>query len=519
MTIYLLFGLAGVALLFWPRTNLFEVNRVREPKAGSGGKERQSRLTEQAGETPPGSVQKTAAPAKPAEPAKPAAPAKPAEPAKPAPTPAPPAKPAPPAAAPKADWAAYASAENMPAEFRLENIELYTRMKFDKAWNEARSCFFPSLQLFWPHIRVVVGLDADAAHDQQMAPKIAEMVKSQYPPLQARGVLIADYPSVVGNPGYSGYYRGQLDMMFADKVVKSKYVGLSDTDTLFVTLVTPRAVFAADGRPIIHGSISRASNGDWWWKAAVGVHYILKKPCAISCMSHFPVILETKHIAEMRAYVEKIHGKPFLEVYKGLFKFGYYCHYSIMCNYIWHFHRDKYEMHYQNYYRFAGDWNATRKGEINDFSFLTKENIRPIVRVSTHYSYTSFGVPYDLPRGAKMIARGFVQHLGNRYAPEQVRPLIIHSFCYSAMAQCKEPAECDKLTRACGKVGAANDKLQILLYRFEIWQSWEWDSRCLTVQQEYYQTVKDYKHYWLPYGKEVLERFQKSAFTELMSRA
>ena len=405
MTIYLLFGLAGVALLFWPRTNLFGVNRVREPKAGSGGKERQSRRTEQAGETPPGSVQKTAAPAKPAEPAKPAAPAKPAEPAKPAPTPAPPAKPAPPAAAPKADWAAYASAENMPPEFRLENIELYTRMKFDKAWNEARSCFFPSLQLFWPHIRVVVGLDADAAHDQQMAPKIAEMVKSQYPPLQARGVLIADYPSVVGNPGYSGYYRGQLDMMFADKVVKSKYVGLSDTDTLFVTLVTPRAVFAADGRPIIHGSISRASNGDWWWKAAVGVHYILKKPCAISCMSHFPVILETKHIAEMRAYVEKIHGKPFLEVYKGLFKFGYYCHYSIMCNYIWHFHRDKYEMHYQNYYRFAGDWNATRKGEINDFSFLTKENIRPIVRVSTHYSYTSFGVPYDLPRGAKMIAR------------------------------------------------------------------------------------------------------------------
>ena len=418
------------------------------------------------------------------------------------------------------DGPSFGSDENAPPEFHPDHLQLYTRMKYTYGWNESRSCFLPSLQLFWPHVRVVVGLDADGKEDQNMAPKIAEMVTSQYPPLRARGELIANHPSLLRYPGYSGYRRGQLDMMFADKVVNSKYVGLCDTDTLFVTLVMPRTVFTADGRPIVHGSVSRASNGDWWRKVAIGVHYMLKKPYAISCMSYFPVILETAHIAEMRAYVEKIHGRPFIEVYKGLYRFGVYCHYSIMCNYIWHFHRDKYDMRHQNYYRFEGDWNASRQGEISDYSFLTKENTKPVVRASTHYSYTSFGVPYDLPRGKKMIAAGFMHHIrGGKYTPDVFRPLLVFSFCYSAMAQCRDRAELSRLTSACAKINATQDKLHTLLYRFEIWQTWEWDPRCLQAQQEYFESMKAYKSNWFSYGKDILERFQNSSYSTLISQS
>ena len=91
-----------------------------------------------------------------------------------------------------------------------------------------------------------------------------------------------------------------------------------------------------------------------------------------------------------------------------------------MCNYIWHRHRDKYVWKYDNFWRYEGDWNATREGEISDFSFLIKENAHPIIRISVHFSYTSLG-PFDLPHGRKMTTRGIFGHLKNKYQPEKVR--------------------------------------------------------------------------------------------------
>ena len=345
-----------------------------------------------------------------------------------------------------------------------------------------------------------------------------KMVSDQYPPLKTKAVLVPDHPEMVGVKGYTGYQRGQLDMMYSDLVLKSKYVGLFDSDTTMVTLVMPGTVFAADGRPVIHASISRSSNNDWWAKVKVGksVFFVLKLKYLVSCMSFFPVVLDPIHIRMMREHVEKVHGKPFIEIYKQvILNYEYYCHYSIMCNYIWHHHRDKYVWRYDNYWRYEGDWNASREGEISDFSFLTKENTRPRIRISTHFSYASLG-PYDLPRGAKMVARGFNHHLKNTYDPQKVRPWLENAFCYVSLAQCRDIALRNRIAQNCARLGVQESIVQIPLYRFEIWQTWEWEPRCLQVQQEHYALVKAYRDWW-PYGARIYSKLYPESYKRIVA--
>ena len=407
--------------------------------------------------------------------------------------------------------------ENVEPSFRPENLVLYTRLTIAKGWNEVRSCFFPSMQLFWPHANILIGLDAESPTDQNAAREMEKLVADQYAPLRTKAVLIPEHPEMAGVKGYTGYQRGQLDMMFSDLVVKSKYVGLFDSDTTMVTLVMPGTVFAADGRPIVHASISRSSNNDWWAKVKVGksVFFALKLKYLVSCMSFFPVVLDPIHIRMMREHVEKVHGKPFIEIYKQIvLNYGYYCHYSIMCNYIWHRHRDKYVWKYDNYWRYEGDWNATREGEISDFSFLTKENTRPIIRISAHFSYTSLG-PYDLPRGDKMIARGKNDHLKNRYQPEKVRPLLENAFCYVSLAQCRNTSLCNRIAQNCARLGAVENQVQVSLYRFEIYQTWEWEPRCLQVQKEHYALVKAYRDWW-PYGARIYSKLYPESYKRIV---
>ena len=402
------------------------------------------------------------------------------------------------------DEAVLKFARDIPAEFRPNHFELYVRTRYKIGWNESRSCLLPSMQLFFPQPNIVFVLDGNSSLDKEVAPKLAKVIVEEFPPLEARAVVVNDYPLLQGTKRYTGWQRGQLDMMFADRVVKAKYVGLTDTDTVFITVVTPWVIFAHDGRPIVYGVIGRSAKGGWWAKVAQGVFFVLKRPSAISCMSYFPVTLATEHIAKMRVHVEKAHGKSFLEVYKELiFKFGFYCHFSIMCNYVWHFHRNEYDFHYQNYLRFNEGWNTSRPGEVSDFSFLTEENTKPIVRASTHFSWTSFGLPFDKPNGVILNKYGRFRHLRNAYTLDRVRPMLMNAFCHSALAQCRNAKECRTFSEPCSRIGASEEKLQTSLFRFEVGQTWEWDRRVLQAQKDYYRTVRTY-HFWLSYGKHVL---------------
>ena len=71
----------------------------------------------------------------------------------------------------------------------------------------------------------------------------------------------------------------------------------------------------------------------------------LKEP--VRCMSYFPVVMKTQHVKEMREYIEKIHGKPLLEVtVEWINKHQHIvAHFHVMCIFMWHFHPDEYDWH------------------------------------------------------------------------------------------------------------------------------------------------------------------------------
>ena len=97
--------------------------------------------------------------------------------------------------------------------------------------------------------------------------------------------------------------------------------------------------------------------------------------------------------------------------------------------------------------------------------------------------------------------------------------MLVHSFCYSALAQCRTPLECDSLVCPCSKIGAAKDQVQSLLFRFDTMQTEirEYErGRLLQAQLTYYKSVKHFR-YWIPYAKYILNTYHQSAFNELVS--
>ena len=399
-----------------------------------------------------------------------------------------------------------------PAFFEKSNYELYIRVKFGFGWGEVTSLLLPSLQLFWPHCSVVMVFDGEEKEDQDAASNIAKLTE-KFAPVKFRSSLRDQYTKagLVGlrnkvDPKlvWHGYQREHIDMMYADEISTAKYIGIADSDALMITPIMPSTVFSKDGRPIVIGTVSRsAMGGDVNWNHGImAVEFMLKKEYAICCMSYFPVILKREHITEFRAHVEKVHKKPFIEVYKEMFLLTkWYCHYSMMCNYVWHFHRDQYDFHYQSYVGWRAGWDTKLQYQVSDWSFLNEQNKHPIVRASTHASYT--------------LGYG---HLYKNYKPEAPARAFLESFCYAANAQCRNATDCDRWRKRCAASKVNLNAVQPLLFRFESWQSWEYDPKIHEAQVSHYNSLKSYP-YWLSYGAYVLEKTQPTIWKQFMASA
>ena len=397
----------------------------------------------------------------------------------------------------------------VPKLFRKDNLELYLRVRYVIGWPESSNLLLPSLKLFWPHASIAVVFDAEEVVDQWAAANI-QNISARYAPVNFRAVLAEDYRSMLGvqtltipSFPYLGYHRGHLDMMHADKHVQSKHVGFVDSDAMMVTLVTPESIFSPDGKPRIIGFLSRDNMGfePYGIQFMKAVRYMLKKDAVLVCMSYFPVMFKREHITKFREYVAKVHNKPFLDVFKEMFrKTILYCHYSMMCNYVWYYHRDDYVFHYHSYVAWRPGWDEPQPDQIKNFGFLTDENKRPVARVSTHATYTIM-----------------TDHLRpGTYNHSIAGPWFIDGFCYVANAQCQSPQVCRFWHEACGRSGIDLDGTQVLLFRFERTQSWEWDSRCEDAQRNHYDKVRN-AAFWIPWGEEVLSQTYPELWEELMN--
>ena len=258
-----------------------------------------------------------------------------------------------------------------------------------------------------------------------------------------------------------GKMRMYMDMMHADLCTNATYVGLVDVDTLFTTAVTPSLVLEA-GKPIVTGRIGEPRI-PCWMKSG---EYVLGIKQVMQCMHYFPVTFQTAHLKEFRDYVAKLHGKDFKDVIaeassKSNVRSTCYCHYSMMCNYMWYLHRNEYAWHLQ-YVKPTRPSTASVPYEYFDTEVKPYEKI-PHPRSSQH-------IRHFMLNGKYMDA----VNPSERF----VNDTLLEGLCYSFGV------------RRCGYLcnGYNVTSIHVNLFNFENYD-WLWDSRCMEKQLEHYQNV------------------------------
>lgn len=229
------------------------------------------------------------------------------------------------------------------------------------------------MRLFWPAslpLRMRVVLDAE---DPEAHAAAINFTRS-WP-----------FPAISYEERFSAQMRGkerqQLSMLWADKHTGSKYVGFLDTDTIYVTTVTQQSMFV-DDKPVVFGAVGKPVN-TWWNTVPASTMHVLGLPETMKCMSYFPVIIAADHLRQLRSHVENMHNRPFNDVI-GDVDSSHWCHFSIICTYIWHYHRQEYSFFVQE---IVSGVNETVTGQDPDFQSILKSTGDVKARTTNHFRW------------------------------------------------------------------------------------------------------------------------------------
>ena len=337
-----------------------------------------------------------------------------------------------------------------------ENMDLYLRMTtvnplFVKLY---KSVFVQSMRYFWPdNYSIVVVLDQEKTEDHIFG----DTIRQTFP---FPRTCFMQAPTV---SGYSGFDRMQRDMFYPENCTSKKYVGFVDTDTMFITRVIPGMLFVAD-KPIIMGIYGTPIS--WYWSVmAQSTANIFKTNEVMRCMSYFPVIMKVDHIIEMRDYLSKLHNMPFDEVLRKLQskvtvkEQTTFSQFSLMCQYVWMFHRNEYVFHLQ-FQRITPKKIVSQRENATYYDTHVKaEQKFPIASVSVHFKYVA----------------------GNWRKQETYRHSLRSGICYSGGFELC-PEKCIQYRRT---------SVRRDMFEFES-VNWTWDKRCIEAQEKHYREAATY---------------------------
>ncbi|KAK3580859.1 hypothetical protein CHS0354_032920 [Potamilus streckersoni] len=343
------------------------------------------------------------------------------------------------------------SNQNLQENLNFNDLELYLRM-YNTEFRKYENVLVPSMRYFWPgNVSMVVVLDAENDEDKKLGKTLPN--KYPYPRVEYQDPID---PSIYHGKGHE---RMQRDFFYPETKVKKKYVGFLDTDTVFVTRVTPDLLFE-DGKPVIIANYGECGT-PWWDGASKTTAAIYKAKEIMRCMSYFPVIIKVEHIVEVRKYLEKLHGKPFDEIFKQFSAIAI-AQFNIMCQYLWNFHRDEYKFYFHVRSTIPGKWKGEGSiPEKESFEFyqtnVTDAQKVPKVRTSIHYRYHDNWEDFNTYKN--VVKKGICYSGGFDICPEQ----------------------CKQFNRTA---------LQKELFYFE-YNDWSWDPRCMDNQKKHYAKVAD----------------------------
>ena len=328
------------------------------------------------------------------------------------------------------------------------DMELYLRMTSTVPMliNFYENILVRSMRYFWPDIpSMVVVLDQEKPMDHVFGNLTRKIFP--FPRICYMGDLTV--------PGYSGNDRMQRDMFYPERCTSKKYIAFVDTDTVFITRIVPEMLFA-NGKPIIIAVYGKEINQSWM-KCAHTTANLFKTKEVMRCMTYFPVVFKVDHIIHARQYIEKLHDMPFDEVFIKM-KAGSFSQFNIMCQYIWLFHRNEYEFHFQLQVKETKLPTSYRVNAQEMNNNISEEQKWPIARVCAHYKY-----------------------IDSWQTQKAYRDLFRSSICFVGGFEL-----CPEKCKAC-------DKTSLRKYMFYFSTlDWRWDNRCQTAQEEHYRRLARY---------------------------
>lgn len=260
-------------------------------------------------------------------------------------------------------------------------VELITRTYADRYF-ALLHILLPSTLLFWPWAAapLTLVLDAESAKDREMGVLLAHMHPAL---LRVRFSALPSLPGIFEGAwrtkGGVGYDRQQRDTLLLDLHASegAEVLCIIDTDAAFITAVSPAELFAAR-------SSSGGAGGRPWRLRVKGSALVtdfenataraLGLPFIADFMAAFPVCVYRAHLPLFRAHLVRAAAANFAsgaqggsanasglllqppatfdEAVRALGSF--YSQFTLLGNYLFHFHRDDYEWHLQGYQRRAG---------------------------------------------------------------------------------------------------------------------------------------------------------------------
>merc|ERR1712228_1122986 len=117
----------------------------------------------------------------------------------------------------------------------------------------------------------------------------------------------------------------------------------------------------------------------FWKHVGLNTEKVLGKKEVGIFMTYFPVVIHTRHLAEMREFIKNRLGYSTFDYAFESMSSSHFSVHNILMNYLFHFQRDAYSWHVYT--------NEADYEEYVDFG-LTEAEQQPTVHVSTHWKYS-----------------------------------------------------------------------------------------------------------------------------------
>ncbi len=283
------------------------------------------------------------------------------------------------------------------------NLQLFVTLA-NNFHGEFQHRLLRSLLFFWPLklLNMVAVLDEESKSET-----LNEALKQETKDFHSFSIKFNKPTNYYGKRGHN---RQQLIMFWADNFTKAELVGFVDTDTFFISPVYQEDLFK-DEKPIIiaqHWTLHQS----WWGEVAKTTEAVLGEVEVLRCMSVFPVMIKTKHLVELRHFLEQKYNTSFNEYYRSSIVSRLYSQFNIMCNYLWYHHRDEYFWQIQL---------ISRKPVIEAHLLAEEQKV--------------FGSELLYPRPRVSIHTDYHYLQGPRKSPEQFSGLMALGYCYDAKAR------------------------------------------------------------------------------------